>query len=115
MTTYRPIAYRRIAETARANCVSVVTRWLPRGKRQGMEWCALNPRRNDRHIGSFRILVVDGVASLDNPRSFDFKTWDPTAKSDMQALKDVFDTNHDGKLDPGDADWSQLSRPRWWC
>jgi hypothetical protein len=61
MTTYRPIAYRRIAETARANCVSVVTRWLPRGKRQGMEWCALNPRRNDRHIGSFRINLRTGA------------------------------------------------------
>ena len=61
MTTYRPIAYRRIAETARANCVSIVTQWLPRGKRQGMEWCALNPRRNDRHIGSFRINLRTGA------------------------------------------------------
>jgi len=55
MTAHRPIAYRRIAEAARANCVAIVTQWLPRGKRSGPEWCALNPRRNDRHIGSFRI------------------------------------------------------------
>ena len=32
-----------------------------------------------------------------------FTQWDPSAKSDMQALLDVFDTNHNGKLDAGDA------------
>jgi hypothetical protein len=61
MSAYHPIAYRRIAATARANSVSVVTQWLPRGKRQGVEWCALNPRRNDRHIGSFRINLRTGA------------------------------------------------------
>jgi hypothetical protein len=61
MTASRPIAYRRIAEMARANCAAVVTQWLPRGKRQGVEWCALNPRRNDRHIGSFRINLRTGA------------------------------------------------------
>jgi hypothetical protein len=61
MTAYRPIAYRRIAETARASCAAVVTQWLPGGKRQGVEWCALNPRRNDRHIGSFRINLRTGA------------------------------------------------------
>lgn len=61
MTACRPIAYRRIADTARANCAAVVAQWLPRGKRQGVEWCALNPRRNDRHIGSFRINLRTGA------------------------------------------------------
>ncbi len=61
MTAYRPIAFRRIAETARANCAAIVTQWLPRGKRQGVEWCALNPRRNDRRIGSFRINLRTGA------------------------------------------------------
>ena len=37
-----------------------------------------------------------------------FTDWDPTAKNDMQALEDVFDTNHDGKLDAGDAAFSQF-------
>ena len=32
-----------------------------------------------------------------------FTKWDPTASSDMQALKHIFDTNHNGKLDTGDA------------
>jgi hypothetical protein len=31
-----------------------------RGKRYGAEWCALNPRRNDRRIGSFRVNLRSG-------------------------------------------------------
>jgi hypothetical protein len=58
---HRPIAFQRIAEMARANCIAVVTQWLPRGKRYGVEWCALNPRRNDRRIGSFRINLRTGA------------------------------------------------------
>lgn len=46
----------------------------------------------------------DGIISLDT--EVDFTAWDPTAKSDMEALLNVFDTDHDGKLDGGDADWS---------
>ena len=37
-----------------------------------------------------------------------FTDWDPTAKNDLQALEDVFDTNHDGKLDAGDAAFSEF-------
>ncbi len=37
-----------------------------------------------------------------------FTEWDPTATSDMQALLDVFDTNHNGKLDAGDAKFAQF-------
>jgi hypothetical protein len=36
-----------------------------------------------------------------------FTDWDPTATSDMQALRDVFDSNHDGKLDASDAKFSR--------
>jgi hypothetical protein len=60
MTT-PPIAFRRIAETARANCSAIVMQWLPGGKRSGVEWCALNPRRNDRRVGSFRINLRTGA------------------------------------------------------
>src|SRR5215470_10278630 len=55
MKTRRKIAFQRIADAARANCAAIVMQWLPGGKRCGVEWCALNPRRNDRHIGSFRV------------------------------------------------------------
>lgn len=46
----------------------------------------------------------DGVISLRS--EIDFTQWDPTAKGDMQALLNVFDTNHDGKLTSADADWA---------
>lgn len=46
----------------------------------------------------------DGVISRKN--EIDFSEWDPTAKSDMQALRDIFDTNHNNKLDSGDTDWA---------
>ena len=61
MTRYRPIAFQRIAAAARANCAAIVMQWLPQGKRHGIEWCALNPRRNDRRIGSFRINLRTGA------------------------------------------------------
>ncbi len=37
-----------------------------------------------------------------------FTDWDPSATTDMKALLDVFDTNHDGKLDAGDAAFSEF-------
>jgi hypothetical protein len=61
MTARRPIAFRRIANTARANCAAVVGQWLPAGRRYGAEWAALNPRRNDRRIGSFRVNLRTGA------------------------------------------------------
>ena len=37
-----------------------------------------------------------------------FTDWDPSATSDMQALLDVFDTNHDGALDTGDTNFANF-------
>ncbi|QRG08713.1 hypothetical protein EZH22_10750 [Xanthobacter dioxanivorans] len=56
------------------------------------------------------VLVYDytGTGDVDSPRAFQFTSWDPTATSDMQALADVFDTNHNGKLDSGDAQWASF-------
>ncbi|MBU3890840.1 DUF4214 domain-containing protein [Methylosinus sp. KRF6] len=48
----------------------------------------------------------DGVINQKN--EIVFTEWDPTATSDMQALLDVFDTNHNGKLDAGDAQFAQF-------
>jgi len=48
----------------------------------------------------------DGVINQKN--EIVFTEWDPTAASDMQALLNVFDTNHNGKLDSGDAKFSQF-------
>jgi putative DNA primase/helicase len=50
----------------RINCAALValpillSRWLPDGKRQGREYVARNPTRNDRRPGSFSINVVTG-------------------------------------------------------
>ena len=38
----------------------------------------------------------------------DFTLWDPAAKTDMQALRDVFDTNHDGVLNASDSSWNNF-------
>jgi len=39
---------------------SLLSRWLPDGRREGHEYVARNPRRADRHLGSFRINVQTG-------------------------------------------------------
>jgi hypothetical protein len=56
------------------------------------------------------VLFIDPTSSnsLTQANQYIFTDWDPTATSDMQALKDVFDTNHDGQLDAGDADFSMF-------
>ncbi len=45
----------------------------------------------------------DGV--IDQSSEISFSLWEPGATSDMAALRDVFDTNHNGQLDAGDALW----------
>jgi autotransporter passenger strand-loop-strand repeat protein/YD repeat-containing protein len=49
-----------------------------------------------------------GAGQLTQANQMIFTDWDPTATSDMQALLDVFDTNHDGSLDAGDASFSDF-------
>ena len=38
----------------------------------------------------------------------EFTLWDPSAKTDMQALEDVFDTNHDGVLNASDTSFDSF-------
>ena len=45
----------------------------------------------------------DGV--IDQANEVNFTLWDATARSDMEALRNAFDTNHDGMLDAGDRDF----------
>ena len=51
------------------------------------------------------VLFVDmsGAGRSSEAGQIEFAKWDPTATGDLQALADVFDTNHNGKLDAGDA------------
>jgi hypothetical protein len=39
---------------------AIAARLLPSGKRIGHEFVALNPRRRDRHLGSFKINISNG-------------------------------------------------------
>jgi hypothetical protein len=39
---------------------TLLARWLPRGRTEGAEFVALNPRRADRHLGSFRVNTRTG-------------------------------------------------------
>jgi hypothetical protein len=48
---------------------AIIQRLLPNGRREGREFVALNPRRVDRHLGSFR-------ANLNTGRWADFATGD---------------------------------------
>jgi hypothetical protein len=38
----------------------LLERWLPDGRRRGNEWVARNPRRADRHAGSFKVNLLTG-------------------------------------------------------
>jgi hypothetical protein len=48
----------------------------------------------------------DGV--IDQAREINFTLWEPDTTSDLQALRQVFDTDHDGKLDAGDTRWNDF-------
>ena len=54
------INFRSINSAALAVLPSLLTRWLPSGRRKGREWVALNPKRADRRPGSFRMNMVTG-------------------------------------------------------
>ncbi|QOZ33208.1 hypothetical protein XH92_17280 [Bradyrhizobium sp. CCBAU 53421] len=49
-----------------------------------------------------------GAGQLTQANQVIFTDWDPSATSDMQALLDVFDTNHDGSLDSGDTNFGKF-------
>jgi len=55
------------------------------------------------------VLVYDpSGGAITQANQVNFTLWDPAAKTDMQALENVFDTNHDGTLNASDASWSSF-------
>jgi hypothetical protein len=60
MSRHRSIDFDRINAEALASLEAVCRRLLPNGRRSGREYVALNPRRVDRHLGSFRINLANG-------------------------------------------------------
>lgn len=54
------IDFGRINREALPMLPALCRRWLPDGRRAGREWIARNPRRADRHPGSFSVNLVTG-------------------------------------------------------
>ncbi|MGW9949826.1 YD repeat-containing protein [Rhizobium leguminosarum] len=56
------------------------------------------------------VLIIDanGDGKISQSKEFAFTEWDSSATSDLEALKHIFDTNGNGKLDAGDAQWSKF-------
>jgi hypothetical protein len=50
----------------------------------------------------------DGDGAIDQAKEIEFAAWAPGSTSDMAALRQVFDTNGNGWLDPGDAQWASF-------
>jgi len=51
---------------------------------------------------------ASGKGQLTEANQFIFTDWDPSATTDLQALENVFDSNHDGQLDASDADYGDF-------
>lgn len=56
----RRIRFAEIAASALNHADTIVTRWLPDGKREGAEWVARNPTRSDGRRGSFKVNLRTG-------------------------------------------------------
>jgi hypothetical protein len=69
MSRRRSIDFDRINGGALVYLDAICRRLLPDGKREGQEYVALNPRRSDRHLGSFKV-------NRHNGRWADFATGD---------------------------------------
>ena len=54
------IDFEGVGDAALRHSDALVSQWLPHGRREGHEWVALNPLRDDRKPGSFRINLITG-------------------------------------------------------
>jgi hypothetical protein len=52
--------FRALRATSLKRLRSLVKGWLPKGRLEGDEWVAFNPRRSDRRLGSFKINLRTG-------------------------------------------------------
>jgi hypothetical protein len=55
-----PIDFRAINTQVLINFLAILHRLLPSGRPEGHEYVALNPKRADRHLGSFKINLATG-------------------------------------------------------
>lgn len=54
------VDFPRVAAAALDNSETICRRWLPQGRLDGVEWVALNPRRTDQRLGSFKVNLATG-------------------------------------------------------
>ncbi|KQU66712.1 hypothetical protein ASC75_08765 [Aminobacter sp. DSM 101952] len=54
------------------------------------------------------VIDADGDGKISRSSEFVFTEWDATATGDLAAIRSVFDTNGNGKLDAGDARWNDF-------
>jgi hypothetical protein len=54
------VDFGEVAAAALPHLRALCARWLPDGRRQGVEWVAKNPTRPDRRMGSFKINLRSG-------------------------------------------------------
>jgi hypothetical protein len=56
------IDFKQMNRVALQSLPAIVARWLPNGKRVGHEYVALNPKRPDKHLGSFKVALAGSRA-----------------------------------------------------
>lgn len=57
----KPVEYIKfVSDYAFSAIETLLSRWLPDGKRESNRWSARNPRRDDRHAGSFFVFLDKG-------------------------------------------------------
>ena len=56
----RNIDFPAIAQAALYQAVPLLQSWLPEGRHTGVEYKAMNPKRDDRKLGSFSINTQTG-------------------------------------------------------
>lgn len=56
----RRVDFRAVSDAALQRSAAVVQALLPRGRREGTEWVALNPTRADQTMGSLKVSLTKG-------------------------------------------------------
>jgi len=59
----RRVNFEAINHAAIRSLPAIVFRWLPDGRHEGPEWVCLNPLRDDRNLGSFKVNLHTGMWS----------------------------------------------------
>jgi len=76
------------------------------GTRESTAWAGSNDGFLAIDLGDNGSLGPDGV--IDQTEEIIFSKWAPGTTSDMAALRQIFDTNHNGMLDADDARWADF-------